>query len=614
MINQTSIEYLKDTFKIGYEAFLESKEESRTVWDMYHNRFYTEDQLDILKKRGQPAETFNVIKLFSRLLLGYYSTVVNTMSTVPKGMEDIPTVSLLNDVLDHVVRDNNFMEEAEKIKLSGMVSGVMCAFVNVKDTGERDEYGRPVNRVTLEHVPESELIFDPMSRRDDYRDARFIHRYKWVTEEAMLNTFGKKVTDSITEYYNFTDAPQADFEEHQINTFYGQYKTHNAYLIVHSVVVDEKGKSWSILWHDNKILKKDEITFRDVKFPYRVVFTHTSEETEYYGIYRDVIESQKSINQALIKLQLTINTQKAFVEQRAVENITDFTNAFNRVSAVIPVKELAGIRIENMSQEAQEQYIIVDRCLDRIQRILGINDSFLGMAYASDSGRKVKLQQNASIIALRYFTGRVESFYRFLGWDIINLVKQYYTATQALRIADDDTGYRWAELNQPLTRMTGQINPVTGMPDTEVVYEEVLDPATGEPMIIDGNYVYAPVPTEETDISFTNVDIEVTSNAYNDEDEKNQLMLETVLSGPTGQLLSQINPAGFFKAAGLSLKSVKTKNSPEIAEIFAQTAAMLQGIPGAEQEASMVAQGGSTPNQNPKSAELKLPQNTNEGL
>jgi len=45
-------------------------------------------------------------------------------------------------------------------------------------------------------------------------------------------------------------------------------------------------------------------------------------------------------------------------------------------------------------------------------------------------------------------------------------------------------------------------------------------------------------------------------------------MLETVMSGQMGQMMAQVNPAGFFKISALTLKTMKTKYSPEIARIF----------------------------------------------
>jgi len=235
------------------------------------------------------------------------------------------------------------------------------------------------------------------------------------------------------------------------------------------------------------------------------------------------------------------------------------------------------------------------------------------MAFASDSGRKVKLQQNATITALRYLTVRIEQFYKALGWDIANLVKQFYTAEQALRITDEVTGSRWIEVNKPMEIFTGQMD-AQGEPIMEFAYEEVLDPTTGKQREdAEGNLLYAPIPEEETEISFTDIEIEMQTVAYNDEDEKNQLMLETVLSGGIGQLLSQVNPAGYFQAAALNMKSMKTKYSPDISKILEETAVKLGADPAFSEAASIMAQGGVKGNQQPKSAELKLPQNTNEG-
>src|SRR5690606_39092586 len=136
---------------------------------------------------------------------------------------------------------------------------------------------------------------------------------------------------------------------------------------------------------------------------------------------------QNAINQAVLKIQQMVNTEKVLVQEEAVEDLDKFIEAYNRVNGVIPVLDINGVKVEKLTRQIQEQYIIIDRALDRIQRVLGINDSFLGMAYASDSGRKVKLQQNATIMSLRYVTSRIEAFYKKLGGDLIGLIKQFYT-------------------------------------------------------------------------------------------------------------------------------------------------------------------------------------------
>jgi hypothetical protein len=612
---KATIQDCKDTFKIGYEAYISSREEAEEVRNLYHNRHYTEEQLTTLENRGQPKETFNVVKLFARMLVGYYSTVVNTAVVRPRHPRHVINATMLNDTINYIFERNRFDIEGDKIKLNGLLTGLLCSITEVVATGEKDQFGRPLNFIELHNVPESELVLDPTSTMDDYSDASFLHRYKWLTESTILKRFGKEVLAKLTAYYNFTDANEADFGYRYGNDFVygGYYKVHDNYLVVHTVLEDDDGKRWSIFWHDEVILSKKEITYKETRWPYRVQRLHSTDRCEYYGLFREIIEPQKAINQALLQIQLMANTTKVFIEGNAVEDVAQFTSAINRVNAVIPVLKMSGIHIEKMTNDILQQYTIIDKALDRIQRVLGINDSFLGMAYASDSGRKVKLQQGATIMSLRYVTARIESFYTSLAYDVGNLAKQYFTANQFLRLTDAMTGERWQEINKPMTEFSGQMD-ANGQPIYQPIMMEVLDPGSKEPLEDEeGNLIFAPVPEQGTDFEFMPFDIKVESSAYNDEDEKGQLMLESVMSGQIGQMLAQVDPARFFKISSLAMKTMGTKYSPQISSLLDEVANNLGGNQQAQQSASNMAQGNSG-GQAPMSSALKLPQNTNEGI
>jgi hypothetical protein len=583
-------EKLKDMFQYGYAEFEPSKMEAAEVWNMFHNRQWTIDQLAVLETRGQPKETFNVIKLFARMILGYYSTVVNTVVAKPVQQNDITMASMATD-LTKAIFSQNFMDTVgSKLKLSAIVAGIMCAHIQPIYTGQRDQFGRPIYRISISYIPDCELVLDPMSTADDYSDARWLHRFKWVSESDIVKDFGRPMLDKLQELYNYLEIAEADFYYSHPQAFVGRYRLFDNYLLTHSVVNTEDGKRWSIFWCGEVILRKKEITHKNVKWGYRVVKTNTSNIVEYYGIFREVVETQKAINQAVVKLQLMANSQKIFVQKGSVEDITEFTTAVNRVTGVIPVLKLGGIKVENMAREAMEQYTIIDRALDRIQRILSVNDSFLGMAYASDSGRKVKLQQNATIMALQYLTERIQLMYRLIGEDVLGLANQYYTASQVIRVSDEITGDRFMELNKPMEMFTGRFHPESGEPIMQPLFEQVNDPENGEPLEDDdGNLVFAPIPEEDSELNFNNLDLTIESSAYNDEDERSQLLVESVLSGNAGQMLAQVNPAGFFKISSFITRTMKTRYSNEIGQVFEETAAMLQQQPQEQDIAGQMA-------------------------
>ena len=83
------------------------------------------------------------------------------------------------------------------------------------------------------------------------------------------------------------------------------------------------------------------------------------------------------------------------------------------------------------------------------------------------------------------------------------------------------------------------------------------------------------------------------------------------MSGQMGQMLAQVNPAGFFQVASLVTRVTKTRYSPEISKVFEQTSQMLQGNQQASAEAQAMAQG--MPSKvGQMSQSMKLPTNTNE--
>ncbi len=599
------IELLKDTFKLGYNAYFESRQKANEVDDFFHNRQYTDEDLFVLEERGQPKETFNIIKLFTRQLVGYYSTVINSIKTKPVQYNDIDVASLLNDTVYYILRKNSFSNEGDKIKSDGFLSGLFCCYTDVIKTDKRDNWGRPIYEIIIEHVPSYQIVLDPMSSRSDYRDGRWIHRWKWLPKESVIKLFGKAKTEELDSNFNHLDTDESEFEYSYNELFQGTYKVFDNYLVVHTIIADDKGELWSCHWCGETILKKVKVTYKEKVNPYRVVKLSDSAKAEYYGIFNEVTESQKAINQAVIQIQLMVNSDKAFVQEGAVRDLDEFKQSFNRVNRVTSVVNLAGIKIENLSTDILQQYTIIDKAFDRIQRVLGINDSFLGMAFASDSGRKVKLQQNASITALRYITTKLEVLYQLIGEDLVNLIKQYYTANQILRIADETVGDRWIEINKPLMIDRG-MGPAP-------VYDEVLNPETGEPEKNEyGSILMSPINDMRSEFTFTDVDIEIETSAYNDEDEKNQLMLETMLSGAIGNALMTVNPAGYMKAASLSVKSMKSKHSLDISTILEQTAAMLTPQPQMQQN---LGNGGpqNGAQQQPRSESMGLPQNTREG-
>lgn len=568
----------QDYFKLSHKTFKASRLEALEVVDMYHNRQFTSSQLSTLRERGQPAETFNVIKMYVRMLNGYFSTVVNSILVNAVGINDSKQAALGQDIVNHTLRHNNFKVIKTKLQKDLLCTGLCCYRVASQDKGKKDQFGTPEKQIVLEHVPWEEIYIDPLSRKEDYSDARYVHRWKWVDEETLIDTYGKAKVATLMQNQNTEDIKGYDLTQKLNGEFVGRYKTYDMYLVIETQYKD-KDKIRSVIWSGDTLLEESELTeLKD--FTLKPFVLEYSDKAEHYGLMRELTETQKAINQAIIQIQLLVNTNKVFVEEGAVDDFTEFEKKFARVNAIMQVNNLAGIKVDNLSVEVVQQYEILNNALNRCQRLLGINDSFLGMQGSSASGRSVQLQQNSAVVALRYITEAIEFIYTEVGKSILNAAKVYYKANTFLRIADKINGDRWVEMNKPFTMPNER-------GEQEVAYYDDVefDSETGEANI-------TPIMEPESQIAELDYDIEVTTSPYNDTDEIERVTLEAILAGPAGQLLAQAAPQRYFKIAGMNIQALKSRYSEEISKEFFEMAQQLGGAPVADPRAVQQMGGG----------------------
>jgi hypothetical protein len=182
----------------------------------------------------------------------------------------------------------------------------------------------------------------------------------------------------------------------------------------------------------------------------------------------------------------------------------------------------------------------------------------------------------ASASQLTNVVDRVGAMFKFVGEDVVGLMQQYYTAHQIIKVSDPLNSYHYAEINTPIMIPEG-IDPNTGQPIMQPAVEPLLDPETGEPMRDkDGNIILDILNDPDSDIKEADVEIRVIATRSDNAQERNQLLFETMMNGPMGQVLLQINPAAYLKAAAMQISEMGTKHSIEIAKMLIETAAGIE--------------------------------------
>ena len=612
-------EYLWDIFQHAQINCLESKIKAHNVVNYYHNIQLDAEILKTLQRRGQPAQTYNQIKKYSRILTGYFARMATNLRIMAKtdNPKDVINAEVMSKAVESVLQDNQFQLISGEVANEGILTGIFAFHIRAVKTDKVNELGENEMAVTLQAVPQREIFIDTHSRLPDYSDARYIHRVKEVSYKTVEKLWGKDKAEKLyvlgeagsTEYFSLNETGIVDTYSHS-----AYEKRLSKFSIIHSILkIDDK--MMSVYWTRNVVLEATEIEPLEdgtYMWEYRVMKLLSNDQaynssggSYYYGVFEEVIGMQDAINQAVIKLQALINSAKVYINNTAIENVEAFEEAVNKTGAVIRVTDINGIKDVDQTREVQQQFASIEDYTKRIESTLNISKSFQGDAPASDSGVKTRFQSNVSSHALSYLLHKLELFYRYVGIDIANLIKNYYRSYQVLRYMDGDDQNKFVAINQPMLDEEGRIYT------TSLLDEE------GRPVLNDKDEAVLEIVTdEETDLQKLSFDVVVSTSpiATSDEEAANTIM--AILQSSQGQMLAKIDPAGFMRASAKLSKLYKTSAGFDMAEIFNIAAQKLEQSPQEEDMAGQMAtklqtQTSSSPTQQAKGTKVMGERNRN---
>ena len=195
----------------------------------------------------------NEIKKYADLIVGHFSTIVNTINARAQQQRDAEIAEILNDLITYIFRQNAWDTDTGKNAiLQALLTGIICVSRMPVDTGRKDEFGRPIYDIEIKNVPIYDLVLDPASKELDYSDARWIQRQMWMTEEQVRHQFPDVDIKTLTIGGSSINSPYTianGFQQNGRSNDSHMYE--DMYSIVHWVTTDiettddEKGTGYT---------------------------------------------------------------------------------------------------------------------------------------------------------------------------------------------------------------------------------------------------------------------------------------------------------------------------------------------------------------------------------
>lgn len=466
--------------------------------DYFDSIQYTDNEIQALKDRGQPATVYNVIQQTVNWVTGAEKRGRTDFKVLPRGKEDSKQaegktkyLKYLSDVNRTQFHRSRAFEDSVKVGIGWLEEGV-----------QDEDDGEPIY---CRYESWRNVLFDSASTELDGSDMRYIFRSKWVDEDiakALFPTRTAQIEDAVVDsslYSSFeTDdgdlaMDQGEWDRGESGAL-GTVITHSrrrvrlieAWYRMPEKVQKLRGGPFSGQVYDESDPRHSEqvgankaILVEKVMMRTRVCIMTTSDllwdgESPYrhnkfkfipiwgykrgrdglpYGIIRSLRDIQDDVNKRMAKALHIISTNKVVMDEGALPDgtsIEDFAAEVSRPDAIIikrPGKEL----VLNADRELEPAHLeFASRNIAMIQQVGGVTDELLGRATNATSGIAVQKRQEQGSLATSRFFDNLRLAEQMRGEIELSLVEQFATEEKQFRITNQRGSPEFVTINDGL--------------------------------------------------------------------------------------------------------------------------------------------------------------------
>lgn len=460
--------YSVATLRRQYTDFLGAKDaeiqEQRTARHYYHGDQLSPKELEVLKKRGQPATIRDKAARKINGVVGLLERLKQDPKAYPRTPKHEEGAEVATSCVRYVLDTNNWDALTAAETRDGAVNGIFGIELGIMegDQGDPD--------ISLEETDNDTFFYDPRSYRYDFSDARYMGVGKWIdldVAKEMAPDKAEELDALVSRSPGVESTQQQDRELKWIDS-----NEKRIFLVEHWYV---KGGEWRwCIYVDNTELAKGESPFFDEKGKticrYIMGSVNVDHDGDRYGYIRQLKTLIDELNALVSKRAHLINMRRIIAEVGAVDDVDTARREAVRADGYLEVNPNKRFEFDDQSRIANIQHIneAIAEVKTEIENF-GPNPALIGQGIENKSGRAIALLQQAGIAELG------PGIISFRDWKIRvyravwNAIRKHWTAQRWIRVTDEEGAPRFMGLN------VMQVNEM-GMPSLMSVGQD------GQPM------------------------------------------------------------------------------------------------------------------------------------
>lgn len=454
---KVKLQQVKDWFRESQYLLQESRDSAKLALEYYSDDQLSEEVKQELSERRQPEFHENIIAEIMDRLSGYEIVGRTDINFEGRQFDDVKKAKMMGQITKAIMDMNRYDVKRSRWRMSVALTGLAVYHFRVDtSTDEYDKNGNPMKDVKIDFVDSFEIDPDPYSRKDDYSDAKYIHRSVWTDKSEIATIFPDFNIDELVA--GNIPSPLYDTFGNYYNTTQYNASNRDRHLLVESWY-NNGGKTYVMFWSGDSILMHIESPYGfkgmdDHGFPFVVKrFEYSVNKPKYAGLFPRIKPMQDRINFAHLRIQNMMGGGKVYAEENAVTDWDQFLKDVSRDNAVVKVKPGAlqkrRVEVKEHRADIATHYSMVGDFRTRSREVVGMNNEFAGSHTNARTGEAIKSRQDAARVGIQKLLDVFRDGDVLVGRKMLKFIQKFYDQQRSFRILTEDLQKEFIEVNQP---------------------------------------------------------------------------------------------------------------------------------------------------------------------
>lgn len=461
--------------------------------DFYDGDQWEQEDIEVLKERGQLPLVFNAIKPTIDWLIGTERKTRVDYRVLPREKNDADGAEVKTNVLKYIADVNKSQYARSRAFSDAIKSGVGWIEAGIRTDPT-------IEPLYTGYEDWRNVWYDPLSIEPDLSDARFVIREKYVDLDVGMEMFPDRQDVLVASAvqggaYNLIDADMLDDVDAERDTYdassgvFDQCRSrvkltecwyrqiwrgkvirgeelgtldgtpYDPSSMAQKGLVEEGRASVydtvrmqvrCMIYCSAGVLQDVESPYRHNRFPLVPIWGFRKKRGNApYGVIRGLIDPQSDLNKRRSKALFILSTNQVIADDDAVEDWDELADEVARPDGTIKKKKDSFLEIRNTAQLAEEHVMLMNDDKSYIESTGGVTDEMMGRQTNAQSGKAIIARQDQGHAVTAELFDNLRMAHQALGEIQLSLVEQYYTDRKIVRIVGDRGQAKYIPINEP---------------------------------------------------------------------------------------------------------------------------------------------------------------------